>query len=486
MTDAVEKRKTILVILASIILAITIHLGFLLNGFYGISADESGRTLDAYTWLKTGSPQSDVWLPFHRLIVGAGLLVWNDLFIVPRIISFVFGLVALFAMIWMAHELFRDNKVTIATVILSVLFPPRIILGVIPLTEIEFIAFILVGLVFYVRWLRIKNNWQLIITAVCIGVSTTIRYEGWIFATVFALLLMIKREYRRSMFARSVMGYVVLLLIGVFPLYWTAVAFQETHHVLGFASSHADRYQRAFHIDTLKIIWHNPVTQFIYQNGLSLNMIGMIPLVQFFRFDKQKREYLLLPAAAMLIFTLVLLTGAGFTTHNPWRISALWGCLLVPFTAYWIVQHIRRHEKSNVVKRYGILVLVFVAFVVQLAWLSRAPEFNSSDYLVGKFLKQELPHSTQQKILIETPNWNYVNILVAANAPDLFVLNTGFDPYTPSEAMLNTNAIVDVQQLTQKGIRFLVFQSPLMLSQEQIKNIRQQYHNPRWTVYELL
>ena len=485
LTVTIAKRKTVLIIFACIIIAIALHLGFLLNGFYGISADESGRTIDAYTWLKTGSPQSDVWLPFHRIIVSAGLLLWNNLFVVPRIISFVFGLIALFAMIWLAHELFHDTNVTIATAFLSALFPPRIILSVVPLTEIEFIAFIFIGIIFYIRWLRAKNSWQIIITAACIGVSTTIRYEGWIFAVVFPVILVMKREYRTSVFVRSVAGYAILLIVGIFPLYWTATSFQETHRLLGFASSHADRYQRAFHINTLKIIWHNPVTQFIYQNGLSLNLIGIIPLIHFFRWDKQKRDYLLFPAAALLVFALVLLTGAGFTTHNPWRISVFWGCLLVPFTAYWIVQHLVRHENANIFKRYAVIVFVAIAFVAQLLWLSRSPEFNSSDYFLGKFLEKKLQYNMQQNILIETPNWDYINVLVTANEPSRFVLNTGFDPYMPAEAILNTHAAVNVKQLTQKGIRYLVFQSPLIFSDEQLRSVKQQYHNSRWTVYEL-
>jgi hypothetical protein len=485
MTGTITKRKTVFVVFTWAVIAVALHLGFLFNGLYGISADESGRTMDAYTWLKTGSPQSDVWLPFHRIIVGTGLFFWNNLFVVPRILSFVFGLVAFFSMIWMAHELFHDNKVTIATAILSTFFPPRIILSVVPLTEIEFIAFILIGMIFYIRWLRIKNHWQLIIAAVCIGISTTIRYEGWIFAFVFAILLLTKREYRTLIFGRSAVGYAVLVLVGFFPCYWTATAFQETHRLLGFASSHADRYQRAFHINTLKIIWHNPTTQFIYQNGLSLNLIGLVALQQFFRNDKQKRAYLLFPITAMLVFSLVLLTGAGFTTHNPWRISVLWGCFLLPFTAYWIVRYFERHRQANIIKRYSVLVLVAIAFIAQLWWLSRAPEFNSSDYLAGKFLEKQLQRESQQKILIETLNWNYLNVVVAANAPERFTLNTGFDPYEPTKAVLTTDTVVDVKKLTQEGIRVLAFQSSLIVSQEQTNTLKQRYHNSRWTVYEL-
>ncbi|HVN48558.1 MAG TPA: glycosyltransferase family 39 protein [Bacteroidota bacterium] len=485
MTDTTAKRKTTLAIFASGLLALTLQLGLLLNGFYGISADESGRTLDAYTWLKTGTPYSDVWLPFHRIVVAVGLFLWNDTILVPRIISFVFGCVVLLAIILMAHELFHNHRVTMVTAFLAALFPPRIILSVVPLTEIEFIAFILVGLIAYIRWLQSKKPWQLVATSACIGIGTTIRYEAWIIAVVFALLLLTKREYRTLVFTHSIFGSVLLFLIAIFPLYWTAIKFQETHRILSFASSHADRYQRVFHIDTMKIIWHNPVTQFVYQNGLSLNLIGMLSIVPCFRFDRQKRAYLLLPIIALFIFALVLLTGAGFTTHNPWRISVLWGCLLLPFTAYWMVQYIAHHETSNIVKRYGVLMLVGVAFLVQLLWLSRAPEFTSSDYEAGKILKKELQQSSQGKILLETPDWNFVNVLVAAGVPDSVIFNTGFDPYEPAGAVLSTKNVVDVERLTRLRIHLLVFRSPLLFSQAQARRVTQLYHTPRWTVYKV-
>ena len=36
------------------------------------------------------------------------------------------------------------------------------------------------------------------------------------------------------------------------------------------------------------------------------------------------------------------LAGVKFTTHNPWRVAVLWSCLMLPFTAVWVVEQQER------------------------------------------------------------------------------------------------------------------------------------------------
>src|ERR1051326_1799743 len=83
------------------------------HGFYAISADESGRTLEAYTWLAQGNLNGSVWLPLHRIIVGEALGVFPDLFTVPRAISAVFGVIALSGLMLLARSLLEGFEITL-------------------------------------------------------------------------------------------------------------------------------------------------------------------------------------------------------------------------------------------------------------------------------------------------------------------------------------------------------------------------------------
>lgn len=78
----------------SILTAVAVHIYLYQSGFYSISADECGRTMEAYDWFKNGRLGPSPWLPFYRLVVGLGLMAWPDLFVTPRIVGFLFGLIS--------------------------------------------------------------------------------------------------------------------------------------------------------------------------------------------------------------------------------------------------------------------------------------------------------------------------------------------------------------------------------------------------------
>ncbi len=84
-----ERRRAILAVVLAILSAAALHAVLFYCGLYGISGDESGRTLDTIAWMRSGKPQSNVWLPLHRVLVAAGLSLYNNYFAVPRIISFI-------------------------------------------------------------------------------------------------------------------------------------------------------------------------------------------------------------------------------------------------------------------------------------------------------------------------------------------------------------------------------------------------------------
>lgn len=126
-----------------------------------------------------------------------------------------------------------------------------------------------------------------------------------------------------------------------------------------------------------------------------------------------------------------------------------------------------------------------VTFTAQLLWLIRTSEFDGSDYSLGKYLASRLQGDYQHKILLETPNWNYLNVVVAENQPDRFLYNSGYDPYEPAGPIISPHNAVPVEQLSRQGIRWLVFQSALNVLPDQQYRIKPLYRNERWTVYEL-
>ncbi len=157
-------------------------------------------------------------------------------------------------------------------------------------------------MVFYMRWIRSARPSALLAASACAALGTTIRYESWIFVFVFLLLLVIRFGIAKNDFHAMVARSACLLLTCAFPVYWIIDSYRDYHVFLVFVSSHSQRYSHVAPKTFLKLIWRNPATQFIVQNGVSLNLIGMLPVIGFFKKDKQLRRFILLPAIAMIVF----------------------------------------------------------------------------------------------------------------------------------------------------------------------------------------
>jgi hypothetical protein len=483
----VNNRQFLVALLGSLCIALSLQSVLFASGFYGISADESGRTLDAYSWITTGSPISDVWLPFHRILIGSALSVWNDIFIVPRIISSVIGLIAFGLITWLAHELFYDRKITVVTALLAALFPQRVILSVVPLSEIEFIALLVAGIAYYVRWVKLHRTKDLIVSALFFGISTTCRYEGWIFAAVFLFVLVLTRDYRLSLLTNPLIGFFIVLVTAFFPMYWTIEYYIKNHVLFGFLAANSERYTQILQLNFGKIVWHNPAVQFIYNNGAVFNLAGIISVFQMSRTNKQTHTIISIPLISLLLFTLIEFTGRGITTHNPWRVIAVWSCCILPYTAHWIIHLIDTVSYRIRVLKYGILFLFSFSFFIHVIMQARIPVFTKEEYVIGQFLRNEVMKSLSEEkvILMEGVDWSYLNIVVSSNLPDRIAYNTGFDPYCPTSPIVNPQEPVNVAPLFEKGFRFLVFKSNLSFQPNSEFSLHELKQSGDWMVYEI-
>ena len=170
-------------------LALVVQLGLYKLGFYRVTADESARSLMALrlSWHNALDPW--IWPPFYKIFVGLFLKLHNDVFIVPRVLVGVAGLVLLLAMLQLAGALFADRKVSLITTLLAIAIPDRLILSVTPMSDIFFYLLLVGASIFILRWLRAGGRWHLIIGSACLMLASTDRYEGCFFAVTLLLYL---------------------------------------------------------------------------------------------------------------------------------------------------------------------------------------------------------------------------------------------------------------------------------------------------------
>jgi hypothetical protein len=430
-------------------IAVCLHLFFFSQGFYSISWDESARTLDAYAWAAHGTVLGSAWLPFYRIFVGLGLRTFPDLFLTPRIISFLYGLAAIPAAGWLAQELFQSRKTTLLTLLLSTFFSQRIALGLAPLSSIMFIFLILVTMAMFARWLRTLNRATLLLSALFCALASTLRYEGWLFCV--AMFLVVVSYYRLGQLQRN-----DLLLFGLivfsFPIVWMTSTFlvaNPIETVIADAQQYSGR----------EILRKNPLVEFVLGNGFSLNLIGMISIANL-TLSGARRDKAIIGAsfAPLVMISLVLLLLRSAQSGPSWRDIGVWSMLLVPFTGYLLAGYTWPFARGPIRKvlASGAVVLVLSAFLYDTFRIKRnsAWAFPESDRRAGDYLKGLIAAEPEAKILIESSKYFFLNIEVASQHPDAFVSNS--TPERTSKGILPLEGSVR-GALEEKKVRLLVF-----------------------------
>lgn len=429
----------------------------LLRGFYSATFDESGRTLDAYTWYRSGGSLATVWLPLYRLITAGALSVIPDLIIAPRLVSFLFGLLALGAVMKLAEVLFHDRTTTFFSGMIASLFAPRVVLTVSPLAEIMFIALVSLAMCFLVRWFTHRRSLELWLAGIFFALGSSVRYEGWIFAGLFAFGLVLMR--RRSSIDRYLSIGVAMGIISVsisFIVFWMILHYVEHGDPFWFISATTNRYVLMH--GQRNLLWNNPLPQFIVQNATTMNILGCLALNSYLRRHIPERTAAFLPIVALVLISLVGLIGKGMPTHGFWRIPTLWSLLLVPFTASWFTTNLKAHAKVRGTVTVLLLILLIVLSIKNIYSMTEHSALSKDDIAAGCFIRSQFSQLPEPgAVLIESDIWSYVNVMIASQHPERFILNSGFDPTEHKDPILNPDLPFNAGELQRLNVSLLVF-----------------------------
>jgi hypothetical protein len=478
----------LIIVLTAIIIQIILYT----SGFYSISADESGRTLLAYQWMKGEIKETPTWLPFYTIAIDASLKIIPDLFWTPRIAGSLFGILAFISFIWLVHQLFRDRYITILSSVIGLFFPTRVILSAVPLSESMFFLFIFSGTASFIIWLRSGKDFNLVSASVCFAISSSIRYEGWFFSAALFVLIIIFTKMKRE--GSSVKHIIVVALIGfAFPVYWFIYqAGISGGNPVQFFIDQSRGYEKSQGITFLTILKNNHLTRFIHHNLIYICFPGLIVLVYLFFRDNLIRKLFFLLLLTFIPLVLISFTGRGTPTHNIWRISELWNILLIPFTAYFIkniqsfdLRFLKQLQRMKVPLIVSVLIIYYLIHIYRLTGIDA---FTAEDLRTGRFLEKEIIPLTDEKnkILIEVPDWSYINIIVASNNPDRFVVNSEGGPKRKENEIITYEKDIIPDELTAIKVKYLFIKS------KELKNkidaypfFKKKVKLDKWTLYEL-
>jgi hypothetical protein len=83
--------------------------------------------------------------------------------------------------------------------------------------------------------------------------------------------------------------------------------------------------------------------------------------------------------------------------------------------------------------------------------------FTADERNAGKFINKKAVKGEVFKVLIDSSGWEYVNIYVSSNYPDIFIPNSGPDPSFPEKPVINPREKLKISSLKKLGIKYLVF-----------------------------
>lgn len=421
-------RDFISFILLILIICLVLQTVLYRKCFYSISADESGRIVSVTRLIKQPSQifKPQPWLPFYNIIHVLGLKIYYDLFLMPRIVTGIFGFGAVLALMLFSHVLFQQKEITILSGILGLFFPHRIILSMVPLSEIIYIFFITGGLTFFIRWINNHNRNELVLASLGFAIASAVRYEGWSFVIIMFFILCYYRFYQNQLDWKQYVNATIIL--GLFPFYWLiAILVTNQLQVIGVAS---ERFLHYFQDSFFEVWKKNFIHQFLKESLLTFNFVSPITLIVLTRSHKKFRFLSIMLFGSLFLMTLIGQIQKSLPSHNWWRLAFPTSFLLLPFLAFLIY---KISSVLTLIRWRQLTIIISVTAVFILIYLNKAYQktqwshFTKHDREVGEFIKKRNFHPSR-KILIDSSVWNYLNVMVASNRTDQFVLLSGKDP----------------------------------------------------------
>jgi 4-amino-4-deoxy-L-arabinose transferase-like glycosyltransferase len=492
-----KNRNFILALLFLLFISIILNVILYYAGFFSISADESGRTVHAYKWINGLYNGIPTWLPFHTIVVGYGLKLFPDLFWTPRIIISFFGVLAFVSFIWLAHELFKDRYITLLSAVIALFFPTRVILSTVPLSESMYFFFIFSGIALFTRWLRNNQNYLLILSAASFAISSSVRYEGWLFMASLILVLIIFR--RLKSINVSLKNIIVVSLIGlVFPLYWFTFQAAVSDNPLHFLYDVNRNFEHSVGISFVSILKHNYLTRFVHHNLIYICFPGIVILAYLFLRDGIIRKWMLLSSLAFIPLILVSFFGKGIPTHNIWRAPDLWNILLIPFVAYFLKNinsfvsettfgesKFLKSLKKGIVPLIIIVMLIYYSFHIYR--YAKDDNFSKDELRIGRYIEKNLIDAAPgSKILIEVPDWSYLHIIIASNNPEKFIKNfQSGNPRIMRDPVISDESSTDLAELSDRRIKYILLKSEELINKIKLNPFfKSKKEFKEWVVFE--
>jgi hypothetical protein len=466
-TDVVERnaRQILALVIGG---RIALQLLLVRAGFLALTADEFARMLLAERWSQAPFlVWQGAWLPFHMYLYGAALWLSDDIWLVGRLLAGMFGLASLVLMYLFTWRMLGSRRAGLMGALLLAVSPLHLWLSATPLTEISQTTFLLgfmLGMVLYWQKQQVR---YLYLGAGALLLATGFRYEAWLAAGVFSLVLVgwgISLYRQRSLTLRGSAGLAgVVLVVWLFPLLWLA----------GNARASGDPLRFIQEVDLYKRTWYGSGSEFWpYWRALldidlpvfTLGLVGLVLLLVGRFCEWPVRAYVALAVIPFGLF-IILHGGQPEPYANYLRYLSGFVFLLVPAAAYLLEKlALRVTQQRNL---QNLLLAAALAGIAVLQ-LRSALDFRNDAAAAGLAVGREIARYQQQMaapehhaVLIELIYWDYLAVRTGAGEPYDLLYDRALDPARrTAESLLSTAPETFLECLASRQVGLVVVQSP--------------------------
>lgn len=411
------------------------------DGFFMLFGDSCERTLMGYWWLKSGLSRGCLtWLPLHFFILALIFEVVPDLVNVPPMLG-----TACYAgvIVWIyriSRRLFDvREKETVALFAASIAafyywpfhrFGPSgpnwlFGLSLSGMVEPLFHFFLLGGIAFFTDYVYSNRLRYLFPAAILIGLSSALRYEGWLFAAVLSVYLAARfiRSFKEK---RQWSLLACAALMDAFVPYWVLDSYFRCGGYIEKTLMWGERQS-----GLLKSLFFYP--QVLFRTDFIVLLLAVIGTgLAFINRPNRKTVSVFLFLPAIYLLSLILLSvffgPIGFIS----RPLALVFLMLIPFAAYAFFKMFRTALGAAPTRLLLIVSALFIVFMdVKSLYTCRSYGYVAPETIeIGKKIKKMYsagPAPSGEKILLELkpgPNgmvWDFMALRLFA--PDTVLLD---------------------------------------------------------------
>jgi len=395
------------------------------GGFLSLTTDEFGKVFLAWHGLNDPAIWFDhVWLPGHFPLLAAAYVLVGDLLVASRLVSVLFGIVAIIGIYRLGQHLKADGVGGLAAILWAT-SPLAVWLSATGLVDILYVSLFILGLSYYVQWQRSGEVSALYIACMWLGVSCAFHHNAWLAVMAVGVLIGVDLIWDRS---RSWLhGLLGLSILGIVPIAWCAWNWFAHGDPLYFLHAHVEHSAGIYEnmgasAPSLK--------NAIYQIALSILRLGPVlaalalASIAGVVSEPEERQTLMRLWFILAIFgggLIFLYARGGLPTAFPERYLLLPLLIMAVLSAYGLNVLFRNLDRY--VRTFAGL-LCGIALITNL-WLTLhypiGHEKIQEAVKIADFLAQTDRVQTGSRVLLEDKAWIYVVIGVFLNDPSMII-----------------------------------------------------------------